>query len=193
MLKKEDNEITVRVICSEDELINKLKEEGFIEGRSFTLDDYFFVPNDLDIYNLTVREILAKAVIVRYIVKSDKIVKVITVKKKEFNEKGEILKQKAINCDVLDIDEAKNLLNAMGYFEIMNIKEKDVVYSKDNFELAIKYIKNGSILIEIETDSKYDTIEKLKNKVEELKLPIEKDTYFVKKAEEELSKILKRE
>ena len=193
MLKKEDNEITVRVICSEDELINKLKEEGFIEGRSFTLDDYFFVPNDLDIYNLTVREILAKAVIVRYIVKSDKIVKVITVKKKEFNEKGEILKQKAINCDVLDIDEAKNLLNAMGYSEIMNIKEKDVVYSKDNFELAIKYIKNGSILIEIETDSEYDTIEKLKNKVEELKLPIEKDTYFVKKAEEELSKILKRE
>ena len=189
---KEDNEITVRVICSENDLISKLKEEGFVEGKSFTLDDYFFVPNDLDIYNLTVREILAKAVIVRYIVKSDKIVKVITVKKKEFNEKGEILKQKAINCDVLDIDEAKNLLNAMGYSEIMNIKEKDVVYSKDNFELAIKYIKNGSILIEIETDSKYDTIEKLKNKVEELKLPIEKDTYFVKKAEEELSKILKR-
>jgi adenylate cyclase class IV len=189
---KEDNEITVRVICSENDLISKLKEEGFVEGKSFLLDDYFFVPNDLDIDNLTVREILAKAVIVRYIVKSDKIVKVITVKKKEFNEKGEILKQKAINCDVVDIDEAKNLLNAMGYSEIMNIKEKDVVYSKDNFELVIKYIKNGSILIEIETDSKYDTIEKLKNKVEELKLPIEKDTYFVKKAEEELSKILKR-
>ena len=39
--------------------------------------------------------------------------------------------------------------------EVLHLGEKDVIYSKDNFELAIKYIKNGSILIEIETDILY--------------------------------------
>lgn len=74
----------------------------------------------------------------------------------------------------------------------MNIKESDIVYYKEDFELAIKFIQNSSTLIEIETDKKYDTIDKLINKTKKLKLPIEENEYFVKKAEEELKRILKR-
>lgn len=36
----------------------------------------------------------------------------------------------------------------------MNIKESDVLYYKDDFELAIKFIANSNTLIEIETNSK---------------------------------------
>lgn len=76
----------------------------------------------------------------------------------------------------------------------MNIKEDDVTYSKDGFELAIKDIKNGDILIEIETESntEWDTIEKIKARISEINLPIEQEKYFIKKAEVELDKILKR-
>ena len=38
----------------------------------------------------------------------------------------------------------------------MNIKEDDIVYEKDGFELAIKDIKNGDNLIEIETEETKD-------------------------------------
>lgn len=192
MVIKEENEITVRVIGSEKELISRLKEEGFCKGKSFTLDDYYLIPNNLDTNTLSIREILSKAVIVRYIIDNGDVIQKITFKIKDINEDGEIISQRAINCSVLDINEAKKLLKAMGYSEIMNIKEKDVVYYKNNFELAIKFIENSNTLIEIETNSEFNTIEKLKDKIKEMKLPIETNTYFVKKAEEELSKILKR-
>ena len=191
MSVKKSNEITVRVTCSDEELIFRLKEKGFQEGRKFTLDDYYFIPNDIDITKLSSREILSKAVIIRYIVDEGKVIQVITYKEKNIDENGEILNQRAINCYVFSIEEAKSLLEAIGYYEIMNIKESDVVYYKDDFELAIKFITNSDTLMEIETDSVYDTIDKLKNKLNQLELPIDKNTYFVKKAEEQLDKILK--
>ena len=74
----------------------------------------------------------------------------------------------------------------------MNIKENDVVYEKDGFQLAIKDIKNGDNLIEIETEETkdLDSIEKLIQKVNEIEIPIYTDNYFVKKAEIELEKKL---
>lgn len=192
MSNKEENEITVRVTCSKDELINKLNEEGFSEGASFTLDDYYFIPNLIDITKNSIREILSKAIIVRHIVEGEKVVQKITFKIKDINTEGEIVSQKAINCSVLDINEAKDLLKAIGYNEIMNIKEQDIIYCKNNFKLILKFMKDRTPLIEIETDSEYDTIEKLKDKLKEYKLPIEPNTYFVKKAEYELSRILNR-
>lgn len=65
MSVKEENEITVRVIGSDEELRNKLKEKGLKEGRKFTLDDDF-VPNVLDITKLSSREILSKAIYRRW-------------------------------------------------------------------------------------------------------------------------------
>ena len=77
----------------------------------------------------------------------------------------------------------------------MNIKENDIIYYKNNFELAIKYIEKGDILIEIETEpnTKWETVENIKSIISEINLPIEKDNYFIKKAEIELNKILKRQ
>lgn len=189
---KEENEVTIKVICSNDELIKHLIKKGFNEGTKFTLDDYYLIPKGLDIENLTAREILAKAVIIRYIVSDGKIVQKITFKKKNINENGEVVSQKAINCDILDFKSAINLFNELGYYEIMNIKESDIIYYKDKLELAVKFIENSNTLIEIETDDNFDTIGKLKKIVDEIEIPIEKNNYFVKKAEEELNKILKR-
>lgn len=194
MAIKEENEITVRVTCSKEELLKCLKNNEFKEGRVFSLDDYYFIPNNLDIDNMTTREIISKAVIIRYIVNEGTIRQVITFKIKNIADNGDIINQQAINCDVYKIEEAKSLFKALGYYQIMNIKENDIIYFKDGFELAIKYIKNGDILIEVETEpnTEWDTIEKIKNIILKINLPIEKNRYFVKKAEIELNKILKR-
>ena len=192
MSLKEANEITIKITCSNEQLIKHLTDKGFCEGRKFTLDDYYLIPKDLKLDDLTTRDILSKAVIIRYIVDDGKIIQKITLKKKDINGNGEILSQKAINCDVLDYKAGINLFNELGYYEIMNIKESDVIYYKDKIELALKFIENSNTLIEIETNDNFDTIDKLKKLVNEIEIPIEKDTYFVKKAEDELNKILKR-
>lgn len=192
MSVKEANEITIKVTCSNEQLIKHLTEKGFSEGRKFTLDDYYLIPKNLKLDELTTREILSKAVIIRYIIDDGRIIQKITFKKKNINSNGEILSQKAINCDVLDYKAGINLFNELGYYEIMNLKESDVIYYKDKLELAIKFIENSSTLIEIETDENFETIDELKKLVVNLEIPIEKDNFFVKKAENELNKILKR-
>ena len=192
MSVKEENEITIKITCSNEQLIKHLTDKGFCEGRKFTLDDYYLIPKYLKLDDLTTRDILSKAVIIRYIVDDGKIIQKITFKKKDINGNGEILSQKAINCDVLDYKAGINLFNELGYYQIMNIKESDIIYYKDKLELAIKFIENSNTLIEIETDDNFKTIVELKQLVTELEIPIEKGDYFVKKAEDELNKILKR-
>lgn len=194
MAIKEKNEITVKVVCSKEDLLKHLKNKGFKEGRVFSLDDYYFIPKDFDIEKMTTREIISKAVIIRYIVNEGKVRQVITFKIKEINDNGDIINQQAINCDIYNIEEAKKLFETIGYYEIMNIKESDIIYSKNGLELALKFINNGEILIEIETEpnTEWDTIEKIKDIIFDLNLPIERDKYFVKKAENELNRILGR-
>lgn len=189
---KEENEITIKVACSNDELIKHLINKGFNEGRKFTLDDYYLIPKDINMNQLSTREILAKAIIIRYIVNDGEIIQKITFKKKNINSDGEIISQKATNCDVLDYKSALDLFYELGYHQIMNIKESDVIYFKDELELAVKFIENGNTLIEIETNENFKTVDKLKKLLKELEIPIENDNYFVKKAEDELNKLLNR-
>ena len=191
------NEITIKIKCELNELYKMLEEKEFKITDKFSLNDTYLVPETLNIEDMDIREILSHAVIIRNIIQEMpyKVKNKITFKKKEIDEHGNILKQTSTNCEIKDIEEANKLFKAIGYKEIMNIKENDLVYGKDGFELAIKDIQNGEKLIEIEIveeNEELNTIEKLKEKVASIEIPIYTDNYFVKKAEIELSKILGR-
>ena len=196
---KQENEITMRVICSIDELCTILENKGFKVIDKFTMDDKFMIPNTLKnkLKDLTSREILKDAILIRDIenqLKGNR-TKKITFKKKEFNKDGDILSQESINCDINNIDDAVKFFQAINYYEVMNVIENDIVYGKDDFEIAIKDIENGDNLIEVETvssNSNIDTIEKLKNQIIDLEIPVDTSIFFVKKAEIELDKIIKR-
>jgi len=193
MAEKTTNEITIKVNVSNDEFMNYLNNNGFKETETFTLDDYFFIPKDLDLDSLSVREIIAKAIIIRDIKGNHTRIPRLTYKIKDINEKGEIISQRAINCNIYDKEEAKQFLDAIGYYEIMNIKESDILYSNGEFEVGTKHIENfDTVLIEIETDDKYDTTQKLIDKIKELDFPVDYSNCYVKKAEIILEKILKR-
>ena len=196
---KQENKITMKVNCGISELCKILEDKGFKVVDRFTMNDIFMIPNTLKskIKELTSREILKDAILIRDIENQFKENrnKKITFKKKEFNKNGDILNQESINCDIFNIDEAVNFFQAINYYEIMNIIESDIVYGKEDFEIAIKDIKNGENLIEVETVSNndnIDTIEKLKTQIINLQIPVDTSNFFVKKAEIELDKIIKR-
>lgn len=196
MSLKESNEITVKIKCELDEFYKNIKEKGFKLVEEFSMDDTYLVPEKLNLENTGIRDILSKAVIIREFESkpSGSINRTITFKIKRFDDVGNIISQEAINCSILEKEEARNLLKAIGYKEIMNIKEDDKIYEREDFKFAVKDIKNGDNLIEVETDEneELDTIEKLVNKINEIEIPIYTDDYFVKKAEIELGKILER-
>lgn len=192
MALKTSNEITIKVNVSEEEFLKFLEDNNFKETERFTLDDYFFIPKDLDLSSLSIREIIAKAIIIRDIKGNNTRIPRLTYKIKNINDKGEIISQKAVNCNIYDKEEAKQFLDAIGYREIMNIFESDILYSNGEIEVGTKHIKDFDIMIEIETDDKYDTVDKLISKVKELKFPVDYSNCFVKKAEEILSKNLEK-
>ena len=172
-----------------------LEEKGFKIKNVFSLDDIFMIPENLDISNMSTRDILKQAVLIREVNRKlvNKIERKIIFKKKQIDREGNILSQQSIKCSIQDREEAKKLLLAMGYKEIMQVVEDDVEYIKDEFSILLKDVINGDNLIEVEVEEnniELDSIEKLKQKLNQLQIPIYTDNYFVKKAEIELDKIL---
>lgn len=196
MSLKKSNEITVKIKGNLKEFYKIIESKNFKIIDEFSMNDSYFIPEKLKLSEMSTREILSNAILVRDIRDkiSGEIVKKITFKIKQFDEDGNIVNQSAINCNVYEVEEAKKLFEAIGYKQIMNIYEEDIVYEKDGFQLAIKDIKNGEKLIEVETEEseELNTIDKLIKKINEINIPIYTDNYFVKKAEIELDKILGR-
>lgn len=194
------NEITVRLICSIDEMCSILENKGFKIVDKYSLDDTYYISKELDETKLSPREVLNHYILVRKITQyrglnfkdSYNIIK-ITYKNKNFSSDGEILSQDKVDCEITEIEDGKKLLKALGYKAIMDIKENSIVYGKDEIKIAIKDVENDDNLIEIETienNNKYDTTEKLKLMIRELNIPIDESDFFVKKAENKLKKIL---
>lgn len=196
MAVENTNEITVRVKGDLESFYKTIGEKGFKVEDRFKMDDTFFIPENLDLESMTAREILAKALLVRVVERENgRLVKNITYKRKVFDEDGNILSQSKVECDILDVEDAKGLLSAIGYKEIMRIKESDIAFEKDGFSFAVKDIENGAKLIEAEADlniEEMNTLDKIKVMFDKYEIPIYKDDYFIKKAELELNKILKR-
>ncbi|MCI8444373.1 MAG: hypothetical protein HFJ37_04335 [Clostridia bacterium] len=191
MSYKDGNEITIRVQCSEKELINKIKQDNFVFKSEYYTKDIFLIPKDIDISKTITREILNRAILLREFegISSNKHKMKITFKHKNINEKGEILSQSSTNCEIANIHDAQKLFESIGYKELMIIKEKHFAYCKNGFEIIIKILSDDNILIEAETNDYYKTIEQLKERINKTNIPFDKSNYFVKKVEEELDKL----
>ena len=189
MSVEKNNEITVKVSGNSDKVVEILVNDGFEITDKFSLEDSYFIPKNIDVTKMSIREILEKAVIIRCVRKD----KILIFKKKEIDEKGNILSQEKIECNILNVEDGKRFLEAIGYKKTMEIFENDLCYSKNGLNLALKDIKNGDNLIEVETINKegFRTIDDLKEKIMALNIPIDTSNFFVKKAEVELKKILK--
>lgn len=194
------NEITVRINCSLQEIYNILENKGFSIIDKYNLEDIYFIKNDIDINKQSIRDILNKYILIREVtqfIPSDFVKKYnvlyLTLKSKNIASDGTIISQDKKDCQIQDIKQGKEFIEALGYKNLMTIKERAIVYGKGKIKLAIKDIENSEKLIEMETidnDPELDTIEKLKEKINELQIPINTNDYFVKKAEIELKKIL---
>lgn len=189
------NEITVKLKCNIEEISEKLEKNNFTVVEKFYLHDKYFIHKALNLKNLTSREILSKAILLRNFDEEIPNIKQykFTFKRKQIDNDGTILKQDKVECEIANIEDGEKFLKAIGYTEIINIKEHDIVYEKNGLKIALIDIENGDKLIEVETvddNKELDTIEKVKQKIEKLNIPIDESNYFVKKAEIKLEKIL---
>ena len=179
-----NNEITFRILCSKEELIDILDRKGYKKDRSFVLDDTYFVPVDTD-FSESARLIISKAIILRIISEEDKCDKELVYKLKDIDPSGAIKSQKKYTCGIQNESDAMEFLQALGYKKLFRIVENDIVCEKDGMGLIIKDVVDMGLMMEIETRKQgpFSSIEDLISLVDKLEIPADKSDYFVKKAE----------
>lgn len=191
------NEITVRAKCSKSELINILKDKGFKLIDKFDVKDIYYIRQNKKINKITISEFSKEYVLLRHIRQYEgnnletyydefKI----TYKTKSIASNGDIINQNKYDCKIFDINEGRKLLTALGYKELFTIKEETITYYNNRINVDIKSVEDGDILLELETNKELDTIDKLKQEIKNLDIPIDESNFFVKKAERKIKDLL---
>jgi len=187
-----ENEITVEVDTSLENLKEILKENDFTIKEEYDLIDIYMVKNDRLSDNHL--ETLKNCLLIRNIITDNKNIKTITYKYKEYNDLKEIIKQGKVDCYIESIEEGKKLLEVIGYNKLMEIKDHLIVYANNKTEFAVQLVNNKHIYIEMEEkcnhiNRSYTSVEEMINDLKQYNIPIKNDDYFVKKAEIELIEI----
>ena len=191
---KIENEITVLVTSSFNELHNKLMEYGFTIKDRYVANDVYMISKDIDIDKLSTLDILKKCAIVREITG---IKKVLLYKHKEYDTNGDILVNGKIECPIEDINKAIRFMEAINYQKLIEISDQCTEYANNEIELIVQEVNNKYIFFEAEdelryTNKKFNSINEIKETINKYDLPFKKDNYFVKKAEIILREKLKR-
>ena len=185
-------EITVRLDEEMQSAISKLENQGFKKIRESEIDDVYMTSKLKELNKDNIQTILRKSVLLRSLKLENKEIKKITYKNKDIDKNGDIISEQKINLDCSDLEKAKDLFEHLEFEELIGVRYKVIVYSKDKVEYAFQDVENLGVLIEYENIDDFegkslDEINNAKNNMfEEIKntginLTEEKD---VKKAYE---------
>ena len=181
---KYEDEITVIINDSYDELIDKIISRGFKKIDDYMVYDKYMVYKDIEIKDnindMDILKIISNCVLIRSI---DDRKHFITYKYKEYDSDFNIIKQGKCNCKIDNPLEGIELVKCLGYDrELIRIDDHIVVYEKDGLELAIEYVNDKYLYIEIEANEKYNTVMKMKEALEDVGIGYDRSNYFQKKA-----------
>lgn len=182
---KFENEITVEVTCSLEELMNILK--NFNEVETYDINDIYMINKE----NKKEENILKKlksCLLIRHIIEENKETKKLTYKYKEYDEDGNITKQGKVETNIDEVENTKLLLEHVDFEEFIKIYDHSIVVCNSEDEFVIQNVNNKHIYIELEEecqhiDKKYNSIEEMKEVLNKYNIPIKNDNYFAKKAE----------
>lgn len=158
-------EITVRLNENIQSAMDKLEKQGFKKIRESKIDDVYMTSKLKELNKDNIQNILKKSVLLRSLKLDNKEIKKITYKNKEIDEKGDVISEQKINLDCNDLEKAKELFEHLEFKELIRVKYKVVVYSKDKVEYAFQDVENLGTLIEYENVEDFEgkSLEKINN------------------------------
>lgn len=163
-------EITVRLNENIQSAMDKLEKQGFKKIRESKIDDVYMTSKLKELNKDNIQNILKKSVLLRSLKLDNKEIKKITYKNKEIDEKGDVISEQKINLDCNDLEKAKELFEHLEFKELIRVKYKVVVYSKDKVEYAFQDVENLGTLIEYENVEDFEgkSLEKINNAKEKM-------------------------
>lgn len=161
-------EITVRLNENMQSAIRKLEMQGFKKIREGEIDDLYMTSKLNELKKDNIQNILKKSVLLRNLKFENKEIKKITYKNKEIDENENVISEEKTNLDCNDLEKAKDLFEHLEFEELIKVRYKIIVYSKDKVEYAFQDVENLGTLIEYEntedfTGKSLDEINDTKN------------------------------
>ena len=143
-------EITVRLDENMQSAVRKLENQGFKKIRESQIDDVYMTSKIKELNKDNIQTILKKCVLLRSLKLENKEIKKITYKNKELDKNGNSILEQKINLDCSDLEKARDLFEHLGFEELVRVRYKVTVYSKDKIEYAFQDVENLGVLIEYE-------------------------------------------
>ena len=182
---KEELEICVKVLVPFKEIINDMLEKGFHVQEEFQLNDIYMVPKDKEISLKEADKLLSNYVLVRETV-GKRIM--LTLKNKEINSKGEIVKQSSVKCQITNSDDGYKFMKELGYKKMLEIKDHNILLSNGKNEIYVQDVEGLGAYVEMEQknllldNNNGNSIEEMINTLNSYDLKIDKSNYFAKKS-----------
>ena len=191
---KKEFEITVQVKSDYETLKKELEKHNFKIVEEFEINDIYMIDKNTNLSELSTLDILKKCILVRDKVNTKKS---LLYKYKEYAKNWDIIEEWKVECPITDISKAVEFMETISYKKLFEIHDKCTAFSNNESELVVQIVNNKYIFIEMEsnciyTDRKYSLINELKEDINRYNLPIDKSTYFAKKAEIILKETLKK-
>ncbi len=189
---KEELEICVRSLVPFKQLYDDMINKGFHVQEDFILNDIYMVHNDIEVSLENEDVIFSNYVLIRETVGKKKM---LVLKHKEMNKKGEIIKQESVKCPIDDCTKAYEFMKAIGYKKIFDISDHNILMSNGKNEIYLQDVKGIGTYVEMEQknlllkNNNGDTIDKMKNNLQGYALQIDTKDYFARKAYDAFKKI----
>lgn len=190
-MQKED-EITVKVTCSYEEIVKCLEQKGFNLLENFVMNDIYMIRDDIDISTMKSLDVLKNCILIREFVGIEK---ELLYKYKKYDDNGDVLEQGKVSCPILDIQKALEFMKAIKYRELFHINDNCFIFFNKESQFVLQVISDDKMYIEMELEPNYvkgklETLEELKKKLLSYNLPIDSSDFFVKKAEIMLNEVI---
>lgn len=149
-------EITTIVKQNLKEIDNILSKQGFKIIRKSNIKDRYMSQEINKLNKDNILEVLSKSLIIRYLnVNNKDIIKKLTYKNKKIKD-NKILTEEKIDINVDDLDKTEQLLSAIGFKKLVDVKYDVIVYQKDNLEFAFQQVEGLDLLLEYESTKDYE-------------------------------------
>lgn len=149
-------EITTIVKQNLKEIDNILSKQGFKIIRKSNIKDRYISQEINKLNKDNILEVLSKSLIIRYLnINNKDIIKKLTYKNKKIKD-NKILTEEKIDINVDDLDKTEQLLSAIGFKKLVDVKYDVIVYQKDNLEFAFQQVEGLGLLLEYESTKDYE-------------------------------------
>ena len=188
---KSELEICVRSLDNKDEVIDKLKNLGFIVKEEFMMKDIYYVKDNMEISLENKNNILSDYILIRNV--EDRVEFVI--KRKKYDDNGDIIYQENLKCEIKDIKSGQAFIEALGYKELFRIDDENILLSNGRNEIYVQDVRDLGVYLEMESKNIYSnndngkSIDEIISNFNSYGLNVEKDEYFANKSFDMLEKL----